>query len=231
MDRATTASRVQEQLSADIIAGRLAPGLKLGFDMLRERYKVGVSPLREALQKLVAENLVTAEGHVGFRVAPLCLDDLEDINRQRSRLACDALREAVERGKVDWEARVVAAAHELHRMPVPSDPLGAEADAWEACHKKFHSTLLSACQSRWLLQFVEMLDAQYVRYRRIVYGHYWSERTRHDQMDDEHQRIVDAALRHDADAAVALLQTHYRRSADGVVEAYQEKLQKKEILG
>lgn len=214
---------------ADILAGRLAPGLKLGFDMLRERYGVGVSPLREALQKLVSENLVTAEGHVGFRVAPLRLDDLQDINRQRSRLACDALRDSVERGTVDWEARILAANHELRRLPVPSDPHGAEADAWEACHKKFHSTLLSACPSRWLLQFVDILDAQYARYRRVVYGHYWAERTRHEQMDDGHQMLVEAALRRDAGQAAELLLAHYDKSAQGVVEAYQA-LHRQEVL-
>lgn len=228
-DRTTTAYRVQKQLAADIIAGRLAPGSKLGFDMLRARYQVGVSPLREALQSLVAENLVIAEGHVGFTVAPLRIDDLEDINRLRTRLAGDALRDAVSRGDVEWEGRVLAAAHELKRMPIPSDPFGAEADAWEFCHKKFHGTLLSACPSRWLLQFVDILDAQYVRYRRIVYGHYWTHPGRHDVMANEHQAIVDAALRHDADAAVSLLEAHYRRSADGVWEAYRA-LQRQGVL-
>src|SRR5690606_13444014 len=108
---------------------------------------VGVSPLREALQRLVGENLVTAEGHIGFRVAPLSIDDLQDINNLRRKLAAEALRDSIANGTPEWGGRLLAAAHQLRCMPAPASPDSPEADQWEDCHRQFHDILLSACRS------------------------------------------------------------------------------------
>lgn len=219
--KTTTTDLVERQLHADITAGRLAPGAKLGFEMLKQRYGVGVSPLREALQRLVGEKLVISEGHVGFRVAPLSIDELHDINNLRRRLAADALRDAIANGTPEWGGKLLAAAHELRCAPLPADPDGPEADQWEDLHRHFHDVLLSPCGSRWLLQFCRMLDAQYVRYRRIVLRKYWNNAETREVINREHQALVDAALKKDAETAIAVLQAHYDDSAAGVIEEYQ----------
>lgn len=221
--RATTTDRVEQQLVADITTGRLPPGSKFGFEMLKNRYGVGVSALREALQRLVSENMVTLEGHVGFKVAPFRLDDLKDINALRRELTGQALRSAIEQGTPEWEGQVLAAAHALSRLPLSAEPTPSEMDAWEAAHRHFHETLLSACTSRWLLHFCRTLDTQYLRYRRIVLARYSSTPTVRQQINTEHQAIVEAALAHDADLAVALLHEHYDRSARDVVEEYEKQ--------
>ena len=46
------------QLRADILACRLMPNERLRVEALRERYGMGISPLREALMRLEAEGLV-----------------------------------------------------------------------------------------------------------------------------------------------------------------------------
>src|SRR5687767_6104409 len=59
----TIASDVFEQLRGDILECRLAPGTRLRFKDLRARYGSGLSPLREALMRLVADDLVVLEDH------------------------------------------------------------------------------------------------------------------------------------------------------------------------
>ena len=216
----TLAEGVQERLSADIISGRLRPGDKLSFDMLKQRYGAGISPLREALQRLVGVNLVAVEGHVGFRVAPIQLDDLMDINALRLQLEVQALRDAIANGSPEWEAQVVAAAHQLSRMPMPVDPNGDDAERWEEAHWRFHDTLISACTSPWTLQFCRTLFAQFRRYRRIVLNKYWSSEPLRKVIDKEHQAVADAVLARDADLAAKHLETHYRKSAERVVQEY-----------
>jgi DNA-binding GntR family transcriptional regulator len=71
-------------LRHDILDGTLAPGLKLRFEMLRERYGVGASTLREALTRLVGDALVTSEEQRGFRVAEVSLDDFADLKIGRA---------------------------------------------------------------------------------------------------------------------------------------------------
>src|SRR5690554_5542948 len=75
----TLTSRVYERLRDDIVLCRLAPGQKLGLDLLRERYQVGMTPLREALYRLSASNLVTLEDRKGFRVAPVSREHLSEV--------------------------------------------------------------------------------------------------------------------------------------------------------
>ncbi len=222
--RQTTTDRIEQQLRADITAGRLPPGAKLGFEMLKKRYGVGVSPLREALQRLVSERLVIGEGHVGFRVAPLSIEELHDINNLRRKLAADALRDAIANGTPEWGGKLLAAAHELRCAPLPSDPDGPEVDYWEEKHRHFHAVLLSTCRSTWLLQFCRILDDQYLRYRRIVLRQYWSSAEVRKVIDREHQALVDAALNKDADTAVSLLCAHYDSSAEGVIKEYERLL-------
>jgi DNA-binding GntR family transcriptional regulator len=70
----TIADRTYEDIRADIIFGRLAPGLRLPLDRLATDYSASVSTLREILSRLASEGLVVAEGQRGFQVAPISPD-------------------------------------------------------------------------------------------------------------------------------------------------------------
>jgi len=48
----TASSRVFDNLRKDLVGGRFAAGEKLAINALKERYQVGLSPLREALNRL-----------------------------------------------------------------------------------------------------------------------------------------------------------------------------------
>ena len=218
----TLAAAVYQRLAADILTGRLAPGQKLPFDMLRRTYGYSVSPLREALQRLAIENWVDAVDHVGFRVAPMSLEDLHDINFLRTLLEPLALREAVSHGDLPWETRLVAAAHKLSRMPIPADPVSPAADAWEGAHREFHEALISACPSQRLRQFCRVLFAQFRRYRRLVLTRYWSSQALRATVNAEHKRVMEAALGRQAGKAAELLAQHYSRSAERVLAEYKK---------
>ena len=86
----TLIEQAYRQLRDDIIEGRLAPGEKLRVEHLRRHYAVGAGTLREAITRLVSDALVEAEGQRGFRVAPVALDDLEDLTRLRLHIEIEA---------------------------------------------------------------------------------------------------------------------------------------------
>jgi len=71
------------QIRSDIIACRLMPNERLRFEALRERYGMGVSPLREALMRLEAEGLVELEQNKGFRVSEVSRENLFDLMQTR----------------------------------------------------------------------------------------------------------------------------------------------------
>jgi len=82
----TLAEKAYRLLREDIVAGRLAPGLKLKIEMLRDRYGLGAGPLREALARLSGDHLVTLLGQRGCIVAPLSAQDAREIGELRKQL-------------------------------------------------------------------------------------------------------------------------------------------------
>jgi len=59
------------------------PGEKLRIEVLRTRYDVGGTPLREAMNRLSTEGLVTQSEQRGFRVTPVSADELLELTRTR----------------------------------------------------------------------------------------------------------------------------------------------------
>src|SRR5690606_2674715 len=57
--QATVASQLYQRLRADILLGELEPGSKLRLSALAQQYDAGAIPLREALNRLSAEQLVS----------------------------------------------------------------------------------------------------------------------------------------------------------------------------
>ena len=67
------------RIRSHIVNGHLKPDEKLKLDRMREIYGASVTTLREILNRLAVEELVTAEGQRGFRVAGVSNDDLRDL--------------------------------------------------------------------------------------------------------------------------------------------------------
>src|SRR3546814_19026824 len=65
-----------------------------------------MSPLREALARLVGDQLVNSLEQRGFWVAPLSLEELDDISRVRNLVETEALRLSIENGDDAWEQQV-----------------------------------------------------------------------------------------------------------------------------
>ncbi|MCC7083291.1 MAG: FCD domain-containing protein [Burkholderiales bacterium] len=213
----TLASRACEALRRDIIRAQFAPGAKLLIRALCERYGVGSSPMREALNRLSRDGLVGRSDQRGFWVMPLDQEHLAELTRTRCWLNEVALRESIRRGREAWEESVVLAYHRLQRTPRYPD--GHESQtynpAWERAHRAFHSSLIAACESRWLIGFCEQLFDSADRYRYLSRVMSRARKVKRD----EHRAIVDAVLARDADRAVALLNRHFDGTARLVHES------------
>src|SRR5579863_1497051 len=94
----TLATSIYARLRRDILRGVFRPGERLRLDKLGERYGIGITPLREALNRLSAEELVNREEQRGFRVAPVSLSDLEELTKTLCWISELALRESIKNG-------------------------------------------------------------------------------------------------------------------------------------
>ncbi|NEI71756.1 FCD domain-containing protein [Rhizobium lusitanum] len=216
----TLAEKAYDALRHDIIRGELPPGRPLRLSDLSERYDMGFSPLREALNRLHAERLVTAESLRGFRVAPLSIDELHDAVNVRIKIESDALRASIRLGDDDWAAGIVSA---LYALNLQVGRTGPDADIWtlEARHYAFHRALLTACNSPWTLEFFERLYAATERYRIPVL--LASTHSAGRDVQAEHGALAEATLARDADKATALLEAHYRKTASHLTTVFGTK--------
>jgi DNA-binding GntR family transcriptional regulator len=198
------------RLRRDVLTGLFEPGERLPLDTLGERYDVGLTPLREALNRLSAEELVLREGKRGFRVAPVSNADLADIGASLCWAVDVALRQSIAKGGEAWEEAVVLAAHRLQRLHNPAEETGVDPE-WERRHREFHMTLIAASGLRRINDFFGTLFDRFDRYMYLGIGA--TSRWPRDAAA-EHKAICDAVLARDADLAVKLSQSHAHRTIE-----------------
>ncbi|UUX97244.1 GntR family transcriptional regulator [Aquabacterium sp. J223] len=200
-----------ERLRADVLSGRLEPGRRLLTHELRQRYQVGASPLREALNRLASEAWVVHSDQRGFSVAGVSAEALTDLVNTRIAVESLALEQAFAHHSAEWEEALLIAFHRLMRSPRSTDPDSFEENAeWEALHRGFHRTLLSGCGSPLLLGICEQLYDQAYRYRKLVAPKAYKQRNE----GDEHRAVFNAVMARRLDDAKRLLGDHYRTTAD-----------------
>src|SRR3546814_13711371 len=85
--------------------------------------------VREALSRLDAEGLVISSNQRGFRIAPISIDDLQDLTSVRIDVEINCLKHSLRLGDLGWETNLVAAFRSEERR------VGKEC--------------VSTCRSRW----------------------------------------------------------------------------------
>ncbi len=204
----TLIERAYGQLRDDIVEGRLPPGEKLRVEHLRQRYDVGAGTLREALNRLVSDALVEAEGQRGFRVVPITMQDMDDLTNLRVQLEIEALRQSIRHGNEAWRDEVRQIYAELSAIEQPILPHMAQ--YWEALNGRFHEALVSNCGSGWTLRLLGMLNRHSERYRRYAIGLNQGQRDVHR----EHRNIFEAAMAGNELRAALELEAHIRATPD-----------------
>jgi DNA-binding GntR family transcriptional regulator len=201
-------------IRADILAGCHPPDKKLKIQDLAKELSVSPGAVREALSRLVPEQLVLSRDQRGFTVAPLSIADLEDLTSLRCEIEAVALRRSLERGDLDWEAGLIAAAHRLNATPTRSEGKRTIPTGWVIAHARFHAALVAAAGSPRLLALHAQLYEQSERYRGLS-AHLEGDRN----VATEHQEIVDLALARDTAALVRATTDHLRKTTALIVEA------------
>jgi DNA-binding GntR family transcriptional regulator len=212
----TRTDEVYGRLRSEILAGRLAPGARLPFADLSSRYDTSTGVLREVLPRLVEQGLVVSKPQIGFRVVSVSPEDLRQLTEVRVLIESLALRQSVEQGDLAWESDILAAHHRMRGLPMLTSELAVN-EAWQEAHAIFHSTLLQSCPNTRLTKIADMLRDSAEVYR------CWSAQhgqEHHRDVAAEHQRILDAALKGDADEATAALSEHIELTTELLLQTY-----------
>ena len=196
------------RLRDDIVDGRLKPGEKLRVEHLKASYGASAGTLREAITRLSSDALVESEGQRGFRVAPMALEELEDITNLRLHIELDALRRSIRLGGRPWRDEVTRVFDELSAIEQPIRE--ADRKRWEALNTRFHIALIAPAATPWTRKVLGLLARHGERYRRCAIGLDGSPRDVHA----EHKLIFDAALAGQEARAALALEAHIRATPE-----------------
>ncbi|MGB3070606.1 MAG: GntR family transcriptional regulator [Ottowia sp.] len=212
----TLIERAYTQLRDDIVEGRILPGEKLRVEHLRLRYGVSAGTLREALNRLVSDALVEAEGQRGFRVTPVTMQDLDDLTDLRVRIEIEALRQSIRHANAPWREELQQAYTLMSDIERPLLP--ERVQRWEAANTQFHEVLVANCGSAWTLRLLRILNRHSERYRRFAIGIGQGRRNVHD----EHRGIFEAAMAGNELRAALELEAHIRATPELLKAAARE---------
>lgn len=217
-DATSTSSYVLARLRGDILSAHFKPDAKLYLKVLTARYSTSVAPVREALAVLSGAGLVTSESQRGFRVASASRADFLDIAALRQQLEISALGLSIVRGDDRW-LREIGRIHDIfERLSQKAGDNAPISDSWEAYHREFHFSLISACGSPTLMNFWSQLHDRFDRYRRLTLpsGSYMAGTA------CDHQDIMEAVVSRNVGRARALMSNHIQSITDIVLEQYVE---------
>lgn len=204
------------RLRQDLSSGTFEAGSKLALANLQDRYGLGAMPLREALNRLSAEQFVQKHDQRGFSVPELDAAAFLEIQNARIVIEGAALAESIASYTRDWEDRLVVAFHHLTKASA-TGPNFQQTAAWSEHHALFHRELISGCPNHWLVTYAGQLYEQSTRYRALCRQIDATKPGGEDNLLNEHREIMDAAIARDTECATRRLIEHYRRSVEVVL--------------
>jgi len=218
--------RAYNALREDILAWHLPPGAALGEVEQSERLGVSRTPLREALARLVSDGLALQHRGRGTVVAPVSLENLEDLFEMRRALESTAASAA---------ARAVAASPQLRatfedlaarltgtaRGREPGAEAGAPSSSTTyALAAELEGVIDAAAGNVYLSQGLRQLRGHLARVRRLAHDD--PERLR--AAAHEHATIARAIASGDPVLAASATHIHLFNSFDSITSHAADRL-------
>lgn len=198
--------RIYERLRDHIVLGELAEDSHLVQEQVAEALGVSRTPLRDALNRLAHEGLVTWIPGTGYVVNGLAEQDIVEVYQVRSNLEVMATRLAV--GK--HAPALISRLNTLIEEMAAADP--EDASRQFELNRQFHRTIVEPCNNRLLLKMLDGLWDHPVN-RRITRS-YVHDAANVELMVKEHRDMLAAAADADEERLVALTEHHLSSGYD-----------------
>lgn len=200
---ATAAAAVATKLRDEIVQGLLAPNERIKQGAVADQLKVSRLPVREALQQLANEGLVSLERDVGARVTPL--DPTELIETYIVREALEPVLTEAATAKID-EARLA----ELRAINAESELCAEHEDfnGYLAADRRFHGSIFESAELPRVQAVISGMFNTAERYRRA----YSLLPHKLETSVVEHRMILEAIGRGAGQDAGELHRIHIRRT-------------------
>ncbi len=196
---------IARSLRDQILGGSLRPGMPIRQAAVAESFGTSRMPVRDALQQLENEGLVTWVPHSGARVAKM--DHREHLELYRVREALEPIAISESAGRLS-EATIARLRELTSEIELAADDL----QTYLKLDREFHLMTYSAAPLPLILQMIADFWTRTQQYRRAFLQTVEASRHAVDLGFLEHRLIVDAVAIGDGDAAAELVKLHLRRT-------------------
>lgn len=195
----SNAQRLRDALENDILNGHRAPGERLDPEALGQEFNVSRTPVREAIQQLVASGLVIVQPKKGTFVAQVGIDRLIEMFEVMAELEGMCGRLAARRISSQELAELQAALERCEQAA-----LNGDTDEYYYENESFHNCIYIASHNAFLADEARQLKMRLKPYRRLQL------KVRHRMQSslEEHRRIVAAIEAGDIESAEQTLRSH-----------------------
>lgn len=204
----TKKQAVYEFLKQEIILGVLKPGEQINNSYIAKKLNVSGNPVREALQQLHMEGLVTIKPHIGTSVSILSRKELENIYELKIFLESLGIRKAIENINQKDIENLKLIIYESVKAIKENDFLSVA-----KFNKSFHMEIYKKSNNPYLIKMVEDLWAMIYRYAIVIYS-----TQQVNEFYNDHQDILDAITEKDANRAELLIIEHQKSAMNKMIE-------------
>ncbi|WP_299669333.1 GntR family transcriptional regulator [uncultured Ruegeria sp.] len=200
---------IYDQVKAMAVSFRLRPGGRLNEVALSKDLGVSRTPLREALNRLVAERLFDFRPGQGFFCRPLDAQSVFDLFELRQIIETAAARTACTKASA---TQLQALNDELYETGI--DITGLTVQEAVTRDEAFHLGIAKLSGNMELLQTLTRINER-IRYIRWIS----MSLDRVQRSKDEHKRVMQALMDRDPDEAAHILGAHINKRMDQVQDA------------
>jgi DNA-binding GntR family transcriptional regulator len=195
----TLAETIRQKLADDILRGVYPPGARLDEHGLAKRFKLSRTPVREALRQLTSAGLVEMRPRRGVIVSLPTETALAEMFEVMGELEASCARLAAQRMSPAERVRLEL----VHRRSFEA-VRSNDKESYRALNFEFHDAIYRGAHNEFLSATTVGIRQRIAAFRRAQF----SIQDRLAKSHEEHDAIVGAILRGDADTASDVMRTH-----------------------
>ena len=192
----SAADPIYQEVKSSILSGEIKPGTPLRQDEIGKRFGVSKIPVREALQRLESESLVSFEKNKGASVRDYTEEEILQLLDIRIALECRALELAI--------PNMIESDFNDMRSLLTDYAQRTQVAEWSAMNTQFHHMLYEPCGNAPLMDMINDLQARLGQYLRVLV----STASGLERPMREHEQILNACEHRDIETAVTALRKH-----------------------
>nr|WP_175582181.1 GntR family transcriptional regulator [Phaeobacter sp. HF9A] len=181
--------QVYQRLRAQILFGELAPGQAVTIQGLVEALDSGMTPVREAIRRLISDGALMFQGNRRVSVPELRVEDIDELVYARKSIECELVRRATTRipdAEID----------RLEQLDLALDKAiaGGDIAGYLVLNYQFHHLLHAHADAPILVDLVDRLWLRFGPSLRVVCGRFGTH-----SFPDRHKDILEGLRKKDAD--------------------------------